>query len=75
MISKNELEPLLDDIKLISKAVKVMGQENDQIKRVFAMGLVQDLVDRLFNDMNKLVQYGHDKPKLVDLSVTETEQK
>lgn len=54
MISKKELEPLLDDIKLISKAVKVMGDENDQTKRKFAMGLVSDLVDRLYADMSNL---------------------
>lgn len=54
MITKKECDYLLDDIKLISKAVKVMGQENDQIKRGFAMGLVEDLVNRLYNDMNEL---------------------
>lgn len=54
MISKSEIEPLLDDIKLIAKSVKVMGDENDQIKRKFAAGLVSDLVDRLYKDMEKL---------------------
>lgn len=54
MISKKEREKLLDDIKLVAKSVKVMGQENDQIKRAFAMGLVSDLVDRLYNDINEL---------------------
>lgn len=54
MINKKELEPLLDDIKLIAKAVKVMGDENDQIKRKYAMGLVEDLVNRLYQDMEKL---------------------
>lgn len=54
MINKKELEPLLDDIKLIAKAVKVMGQENDQLKRAFAMGLVEDLVNRLYADMANL---------------------
>jgi hypothetical protein len=51
MLSIKEIEKLGDDIKLIAKAVKVMGQENDQVKRQFALGLVQDLVDRLYNDI------------------------
>lgn len=55
MISAKEVEPLLDDIKLIARAVKVMGDENDQIKRKYAMGLVEDLVNRLHKDMSKLV--------------------
>ena len=51
MLSIKEIEKLGDDIKLIAKAVKVMGQENDQVNRQFALGLVQDLVDRLYNDI------------------------
>jgi len=51
MLNLKEIEQLGDDIKVIAKAVKVMGQENDQIKRQFAMGLVEDLVNRLYNDI------------------------
>lgn len=51
MLSIKEIEMLGDDIKLIAKSVKVMGQENDQLKRAFAMGLVEDLVNRLYNDI------------------------
>jgi len=36
---------------LVAKAVKVMGQENDQVKRAFALGLVEDLFNRLYNDI------------------------
>lgn len=46
-----EFEKLLDDIKLIAKASKVVCDENDQIKRQYAFGLVSDLVDRLYNDI------------------------
>jgi len=28
-----------------------MGQENDQVKRQFALGLVEDLFNRLYNDI------------------------
>lgn len=51
MLDKQQYERLLDDIKLISKACKVMGRENDQLKREFALGLVEDLTNRLHNDI------------------------
>jgi hypothetical protein len=51
MLSIKETERLGDDLKLIAKAVKVMGQENDQIKRAFALGLVEDLFNRLHEDI------------------------
>lgn len=51
MLNQQQVESLLDDIKVIAKAVKVMGQENDQNKRQFAMGLVEDLVNHLYNDI------------------------
>lgn len=54
MINPNEMEPILDDVKLIAKACKVMGDENDQIKRKYALGLVEDLVNRLEKDLRKL---------------------
>jgi len=54
MLNVKELEKLGDDIKLIAKSVKVMGQENDQFKRQYAMGLVEDLVNRLYNDLCEL---------------------
>ena len=53
MLNIKEIENLLDDIKLIAKSVKVMGQENDQLKRQFALGLVEDLVSRLYNDIEE----------------------
>jgi len=53
MLNQKEIENLLDDIKLIAKAVKVMSQENDQLKRQFVLGLVEDLVNRLYNDIEE----------------------
>jgi hypothetical protein len=54
MLSIKEIEKVGDDIKLIAKAVKVMGEENDQVKRHFALGLVEDLVNRLYKDICEL---------------------
>jgi hypothetical protein len=51
MLTAKEIERLGDDLKLVAKAVKVMGQENDQVKRQFALGLVEDLFNRLYNDI------------------------
>jgi hypothetical protein len=51
MLTENQIERLGDDLKLVAKAVKVMGQENDQVKRAFALGLVEDLFNRLYNDI------------------------
>lgn len=54
MLQQEEFEQLLDDIKIIAKASKVVCDENDQIKRQYAFGLVSDLVDRLYNDMRSI---------------------
>lgn len=54
MISDKKYNRLLDDIKVIAKSVKIMAQENDKVKRQFILGLVTDLVDRLYNDINNL---------------------
>ncbi|MEK6880628.1 MAG: hypothetical protein AABY22_13510 [Nanoarchaeota archaeon] len=54
MLNPKEIEPLLDDVKLIARACKIACDENDQLKRKYAFGLVNDLVDRLFKDMSLL---------------------
>jgi len=54
MLTPKEIERLGDDLKLIAKAVKVMGQENDQVKRQFALGLVEDLFNRLHEDIQEM---------------------
>jgi hypothetical protein len=48
-----EFAPLLDDIKLIAKCAKVVTDENDQIKRQYAFGLLSDLIDRHYYEMEK----------------------
>jgi len=52
MIKKVDYEKILDDLKLIAKASKVVCDENDQIKRSYAFGLLSDLVDRLYTDIS-----------------------
>jgi hypothetical protein len=53
-INQKQFEELLDDIKLISKAGKVVCDENDQVKRQYAFGLLADLVDRLYADVQRM---------------------
>ena len=54
MLTPKEIERLGDDLKLVAKAVKVMSQENDQPKRQFALGLVEDLFNRLHEDIQDM---------------------
>lgn len=64
MISLKQLERLQNDMKLIAKAVRVMGGENDQIKRQYAMSLVEDLFNNLFSDIQELVGGTGEKPNV-----------
>lgn len=49
-----DYEKLLDDIKLISKSVRIIAGENNPMNREFAWGLTQDLIDRLFRDISEM---------------------
>lgn len=54
MLNKYDFEKLLDDIKLISKNVKIIRDENDETKRKFACGLYEDLINRLYRDIKEM---------------------
>lgn len=47
-------EKLLDDIKLISRSVKIIINENDQAKRDFAGLLTDNLITRLYRDIKEM---------------------
>jgi hypothetical protein len=47
---------LLHMIKLISKAIHIIRDENNQNNRVYACGLAQDLVDLLFRDIKEMTE-------------------
>ena len=63
---------LLDDIKIISKAVKIARDEHNPDNRIYACNLVNDLLLRLSRDMEDinpaLIKYDHDK-LLFDIDV------
>ena len=43
-LPKYDYEKLLDDIKLISKAIRIVRDENDPVNRSLACGLVKDML-------------------------------
>jgi len=56
---------LLDDIKIISKAVKILRDEHNPESRKYTCNLVNDLLLRLSRDVKEahstLAKYDHDK--------------
>jgi len=53
-IDKYDFEKLLDDIKLISKSIKIIRDENNPDNRNYACGLANDLISRLFRDIKEM---------------------
>lgn len=44
-------QKILDDIKIIAKAVHITREENNPENRKYACGLVENLLNRLYNDI------------------------
>lgn len=53
-ISQYDYTKLLHSIKLISKAIKVVADENDGNKRQYAKELASDIVDLMFRELNEM---------------------
>lgn len=53
-LEKYDYEKLLDDIKLISKSIHIVRDENNPVNRNYACGLVEDLVTRLYRDIKEM---------------------
>jgi len=53
-LSNYDYEKLLDDIKLISRAIKVVSRETNDSNRQEAASLACDIVDRLYRDVKEL---------------------
>jgi hypothetical protein len=53
-LEKYDFEKLLDDIKLISKTIKIITDENNPENRKYACGLADDLVSRLYRDLKEM---------------------
>lgn len=66
-LNENSFNTLLDDIKIISKAVKILRDEHNPTSRGYACGLVNDLLLRLSRDVNGITPalIKHDQEKLL----------
>jgi len=58
-------QKLLNDIKLIAKSVRIARDENNQNNRVYACGLIEDLLNRLYNDIEEITE-GFTQPNEYD---------
>lgn len=56
MLNKYDSTKLLNDIKLIAKSVKIARDENNQDNRKYACGLIEDLLNRLYNDLKEMTE-------------------
>jgi hypothetical protein len=58
-------DKLLDDIKIVSKAIKIAKEEHNPVNRVYACNLVNDLLLRLSRDVTEnvssLIQQDYEK--------------
>jgi len=53
-INKIDYAKLLDDIKLISRSVKIMCEEHNYEKRKYDFLLTEDLINRLYEDIKEI---------------------
>jgi hypothetical protein len=71
-LNEKSFNNLLDDIKIISKAVKILRDEHNPNSRVYSCNLVNDLLLRLSRDVEEvtpsLVKYDCDK-LLFDIAI------
>lgn len=56
MFKRYDSQKLLNDIKLIAKSVHIAKDENNPNNRVYACGLIEDLLNRLYNDINEMTE-------------------
>lgn len=53
-LDKYDYEKLLDDLKLISRSCRIVRDEKNQTKRIFAHQLTDDLMTRIFRDIKEM---------------------
>lgn len=53
-LDKYDYEKLLDDIKLISRSIKIITEEANAEKRKYVSKLTEDLVTRLYRDIKEM---------------------
>ena len=73
-LKNNDYSKLLDNIKLISKSIKIVRDENNPSNRAFACTLVNDLLIRFGRDLTEMNGQisSYDKKKLLfDIEIIE----
>lgn len=53
-MTQRDYEKVLDDLKLVSKSIKIVRDENNPENRKFACGLTEDLVNRIYRDVTEM---------------------
>lgn len=56
MFNQYDKTKILDDLKILSKAIQVLADENNDGKRQFAKGLAIDIANRLANDIEEMTE-------------------
>jgi hypothetical protein len=54
MISKNEFDKLLDDLKIFARLHKIVRDEDNTEKRKYASSIVEDMFTRFINDLTEM---------------------
>lgn len=57
-MTQRDYEKVLDDLKLVSKSIKIVRDENNPDNRRFACGLTEDLVNRIYRDITEMYDVG-----------------
>lgn len=58
MLNNQELEKLMHDLKRASKALGLMKTEENKDKREIILGLLEDELKRLYEDLNEMKENG-----------------
>jgi hypothetical protein len=54
MISKNEFDKLLDDLKIFARLHKIVRDEDNTEKRKYASSIVEDMFTRFIKDLTEM---------------------
>jgi len=56
MFTKYDKQKLLDDMKILSRAIQVVADENNDKKRQYAKELAMDIGCRIINDIEEMTK-------------------
>ena len=73
MFKSYDSQKLADDIKIIAKAIHIARDENNPDNKNYAVGLVENLLNRLANDISEMTE-GFVQPTEYNGTVNLTEE-